>query len=151
MKYSIRSKEEMEKIAKNLVSSLVPNEFSAKVVGLYGNLGVGKTFFTQAVAKNLGIDEQIVSPTFVIEKIYRIDDGDKNREVRFDTLIHIDAYRLEKSEELLKLGWQNIVSDPKNLILVEWPEKIGDIMPTHTKIFIKHGKDENSREIEVVV
>lgn len=145
MKYSIRNKEDMEKVVKDFASSLVPKDGGAMVVGLYGNLGAGKTFLTQVLAKNLGINEQIVSPTFVIEKIYSLENN------KFSHLIHIDAYRLEKSEELLNLGWQNIISDPKNLILIEWPEKVEDIMPEHTKIFIKYGQNENSREIEVVV
>lgn len=141
MKYPIENKEEMERIIKDFTSSLVPNKNGAKVVGLYGNLGVGKTFFTQFVARNLGIEEQLVSPTFVIEKIYPLENK------KFSHLIHIDAYRLEKSEELLKLGWEKIISDPKNLILIEWPERVANIMPEHTKIFITHGQSDDSREV----
>ena len=68
---------------------------------------------------------------------------------KFKTLIHIDAYRLEKGEELAKLGWAEIISDPENLVLIEWPEIVADVMPkNHDKIKIKH-LDENSREFEI--
>jgi tRNA A37 threonylcarbamoyladenosine biosynthesis protein TsaE len=71
--------------------------------------------------------------------------SDKN----FSHIIHIDAYRLEKSSELLHLGWQEIIADPKNLILVEWPERVADIMPEHIRINFRHIENEQ-REIEIV-
>jgi tRNA threonylcarbamoyladenosine biosynthesis protein TsaE len=151
MKYTISTMEEMEKLAKETVSSLVPNIFSATVVGLYGELGAGKTTFTQSVARALGIGETVVSPTFVIEKIYRTVASSEHVASSFERLIHIDAYRLESGDELLKLGWKEIISDPKNLILIEWPERVADIMPEHTKVMINHLENETSREIEVVV
>lgn len=118
----------------------------ACVVGLYGDLGSGKTAFTQAVAKLLGIAENVTSPTYVIEKIYPI----HSLPTGFKHLIHIDAYRLEKSAELAHLGWGEIIKDPQNLILIEWPERVADIMPAdHIRLkftFI----DETTREIEVL-
>ncbi len=145
MKYEISSKEEIEKIAQDFIQDLEPKKDTATIVGLYGDLGAGKTTFTQAVAKHFGITETVVSPTFVIEKIYELV-GQK-----FTHLIHIDVYRLESSTELVNLGWNKIISDPSNIILIEWPEKVSDIMPEHIKIHIKHTKNETAREIEVVV
>lgn len=133
----------MERIAADFINGLGPKKQSATVVGLYGNLGAGKTTFTQAVAKGLGIDETVVSPTFVIEKIYELTSQ------KFSHLIHIDAYRLESSSELLSIGWNEIVSKPENLILIEWPERVSDIMPEHMKIQINHLDNENSREIAI--
>jgi tRNA threonylcarbamoyladenosine biosynthesis protein TsaE len=143
MKLISYSLEDTEKIARDFVHDLKPKSEGAKVIGLYGNLGAGKTTFTQSVAKALGVGETITSPTFVIEKIYELENQ------KFTHLIHIDAYRIEKSEELISLGFQNIVSDKNNLILIEWPEKIADIMPKHTKISLNPLENENSREIEV--
>ena len=142
MKYTSDSLEKTQKIAGDFVGSLSPTT-QAVVVGLYGNLGAGKTTFTQAVAKTLGILETVTSPTFVIEKIYELE----NR--KFTHLIHIDAYRLEKSEELLHLGWNEIISDPHNLILIEWPEKVADIMPGHIKINLKTLEKPDSRGIDI--
>ena len=145
MKQLVNNLEETEKVAQDFVTKVVPNSESATVVGLYGDLGAGKTNFTQSVAKVLGITESVVSPTFVIEKIYELTNQ------KFSHLIHIDAYRLESSKELLNLGWQKIASDPKNLILIEWPERVDDIMPNHIKVNLKHLENETSREIEIVM
>jgi len=62
-------------------------------------------------------------------------------------LIHIDAYRLEKDEELLHLGWQEIISEPENFILIEWPENVAGIIPENAKRISLKFVDENTREI----
>lgn len=143
MKFVAKNLEETQKIASDFVSDLKPLTEKAVVVGLYGNLGAGKTSFTQGVAKALGVEDTVVSPTFVIEKIYELKDK------KFEHLIHIDSYRIEKSEELLHLGWNEIISDPKNLILIEWPEQVSDIMPEHIQIKFSHTAEEE-REIEII-
>ncbi len=144
MKFISKNLEDTQKFAGDFIQNLTPKTNGATVVGLYGNLGAGKTTLTQSIARVLGVGETVTSPTFVIEKIYELA-GQK-----FTHLIHIDAYRIEKSEELLRLGWQEIVSDSQNLILIEWPEKVSDIMPKHIKVVLKTIEDETSREIEVV-
>ena len=158
-KFISNSLEETQKMANDFVGSIVPQEDRATVVGLYGNLGAGKTTFTQCVARVFGVSETITSPTFVIEKIYPIriygrerptSNGASEHKHNFSHLIHIDAYRLEKSEELLHLGWKEIISDSNNLILIEWPERVSDIMPEHIRVNFKTLDEENSREIEVV-
>lgn len=116
----------------------------AKVIGLIGDLGAGKTTFTQAFAEAFGVKEKVLSPTFVIEKIYKLKgQGD------FAHLIHIDAYRLNDPEELITLGWNEIIENPKNIILIEWADKVEKILPKDTqKIFFKF-IDEDRREIEM--
>jgi tRNA threonylcarbamoyladenosine biosynthesis protein TsaE len=144
MKYLSRSLTDTETYAGLALDffSVQKNRTAATLVGLYGNLGSGKTAFTQAVAKLLGVGESVTSPTFVIEKIYEISKGD------YRHLIHIDAYRLEQASEMMRLGWDGIIADPANLILVEWPEKIAEIMPeNHIKIHFTF-VDETTREIE---
>ncbi len=143
MKFTAKNLEETQKIAADFTRGLSPKKGSATVVGLCGELGSGKTSFTQGVASALGILETVVSPTFVIEKIYEL----KNQ--KFSRLIHIDAYRLEKSSELLHLGWPEIISDPQNLILIEWSERVTDIMPEHIRINFRHIENEQ-REIEIL-
>ena len=145
MKYTSKSLEETQKIAYDFLQNININNNSATVVGLYGDLGAGKTSFTQGLSKVLGVEDNIVSPTFVIEKIYELTNQ------RFTHLIHIDAYRLENSKELLNLGWEKIISNRDNLIVVEWPEKVADIMPEHIKINLKHSENQNYRDIEVMV
>ncbi|MDO8424077.1 MAG: tRNA (adenosine(37)-N6)-threonylcarbamoyltransferase complex ATPase subunit type 1 TsaE [bacterium] len=130
----------MNLLPQNLVDSLTTSS-QATMVALQGELGAGKTTFTQEVGKILGITENMHSPTFVIEKIYPIDfKGFKN-------LIHIDAYRIEKESELLHLGWEELIKNPENLIFIEWPENVPNLIsPDAKRISFKH-VDENTREI----
>ena len=141
MKHISRNFEEVRGIARDFLNTLNPIGDSSVVVALQGDLGAGKTTFAQAVGLELGVNESMQSPTFVIEKIYEIDwNGFKN-------LIHIDAYRLEKDEELLHLGWQEIISEPENFILIEWPENVAGIIPENAKRISLKFVDENTREI----
>lgn len=143
MKYISRDLIETQKIAHDFVTALNPYRDRAMVVGLYGDLGSGKTSFTQGIAKSFGVSENVTSPTFVIEKIYELV-GKK-----FTHMIHIDAYRLERSEELQHLGWQEVLADFNNLVLIEWPERVQDIMPQHIQIHFKTLEKPDSREIDI--
>lgn len=141
MKYLSRSLEETSKVARDFLGTL-GLEDRATVVALQGELGAGKTAFTQEVGKILGVVENMHSPTFVIEKIYSIDwKGFKN-------LIHIDAYRLEKDSELLHLGWEEVTKGSENLIFLEWPENVAGLIPTGAKRIYFQFIDETTREIE---
>jgi len=125
MQRSIHSAEEMKECAKEIIVSLLPQERSqALVLALTGDLGAGKTTFTQGVAEVLGIREAVVSPTFTIMRIYKI-----QREGPFSHLVHIDAYRLESADELIRLGWSALMKDPQHCIVVEWPERVSDCIP----------------------
>jgi tRNA threonylcarbamoyladenosine biosynthesis protein TsaE len=137
-----KSIEDTRAVATKLLESLSV-EGRATVVALYGDLGAGKTAFTQEAGKILGVEENMHSPTFVIEKIYKIDyKGFKN-------LIHIDAYRIEKESELLHLGWEEITSEPENLIFIEWPENVPNLIPEDSKkVFLKFITDD-TREVEI--
>lgn len=89
----------------------------AHVVGLSGELGAGKTTFVQHVAKALGVEEQIISPTFVIAQRYQ------TAHPVFTSLVHIDAYRLSDDAKDT-IGFVEYLGDPHNLVLVEWPENL---------------------------
>lgn len=119
----LRDAEEMGAFAAQFVSELTPRRDSATLVALSGELGAGKTTFVQAAAKALGVEEDVLSPTFVIEKIYPLKDQ------KFERLIHIDAYRLESSDELAALGFLELLKDQKTLILLEWPERAAELLP----------------------
>lgn len=113
----------------------------ATVVGLSGDLGSGKTTFSQAVARLLGVNEIVTSPTFVIEKIYKT-----NNSV-FDTFVHIDAYRLESASELENLGFYDLIRSPKTLVFIEWPEKVSAILPASLINIKFEFVDENTRKV----
>ena len=128
----------------------------ALVVGLEGDLGGGKTTFLQGFAKGLGIRQKILSPTFVIMKRFEIP---KSRHLtsNIQYLIHIDCYRISRPKEIFDLGFKEIISNPQNIVAVEWADHIRKIMPKKTiwavfelinknkrKIVIKNGKGKTS-------
>ncbi len=112
----------MRREATRFVANLAPRA-TATVIALSGELGAGKTTFTQGIAVALGIHEAVTSPTFVIEKVYELENQP------FKRLMHIDAYRLKDAHELEVLGWKEVILDPSNLVIVEWPERVADIIP----------------------
>ncbi len=101
-----------------------PAKKGATVIGLYGELGAGKTTFTKEIARLFGITRTVASPTFVLERIYTI-----APKFKFERFIHIDAYRLENGSELAPLDFDTLMKDPQNLIFLEWPEKVADALP----------------------
>ena len=150
-KKTLHSLTEMQDFARDFVQTLSPQETGATVLGLYGDLGAGKTSFTQGLAQALGVSDTVVSPTFVIMKKYELNPDHFKFEIlnlKFTHLIHIDAYRIEKPEEMIRLGWNDIISNKENLVVVEWPERVGANMPEHIKINFNH-ISENEREVEV--
>lgn len=127
----------------DLLDSLAPST-QATIVALQGELGAGKTTFTQEVGKLLGVTENMHSPTFVIMKVYEINykPARQSGGGGFKHLIHIDAYRLENDAELLHLGWEEIIKEPENLVFIEWPENVAGIIPENAKrISFKHVDD----------
>jgi tRNA threonylcarbamoyladenosine biosynthesis protein TsaE len=142
MEFLSKSLDDTERFATEFVEKLSINSGTgATVVGLYGNLGSGKTTFVQAVAKILGVKEHLTSPTFVIMKTYNL------KPTTFKSLVHIDAYRLKSGEELRKLGFEELLKNPGNLILIEWADLVSDILPPdHTKLKFEF-VDEKTRKI----
>lgn len=123
------SQEEVVTTAAMLLKHITPSVQGATVVGLSGDLGAGKTTLVAALAKALGVEGTVVSPTFVIAKFYELAD------TQWDTLVHIDAYRIDDIEELIPLGWETMCATPRTLIIIEWPERITAALPLHTQRF----------------
>ncbi len=141
--FTTKSLSETQTLASDWLKSLDTSLAEATIVGLYGNLGAGKTTFTQAVAKELGVGDIVNSPTFVIEKIY------ETKHPHFIRLVHIDAYRLENGKELQNLNFEELVNNAHNLIIIEWPENVKEILPeNHIRIHCEF-IDETSRKFEV--
>ena len=129
------------KLAKEL--SRIPFKKGALVVALQGELGSGKTTFLQGFAKGLGIKEKILSPTFIILRKFEIrnskslptgdlpkgdETNSKSKIQRPKTFYHIDAYRLKSACDLYELGWNEIIKDPQNIIVVEWADRVRGAM-----------------------
>lgn len=96
------------------------------LVTLTGDLGAGKTTFTQRLAAYLDITETVVSPTFVVMKSYNIPSHPD-----YDQLIHIDAYRFEDESEAGPLRLTELFQQPRTLICLEWPERISSVLPVN--------------------
>ena len=131
---------ETKEIAKEFARMLKPGA----VVSLIGDLGSGKTTFTQFVAKELGADAVVNSPTFLIQKEYRL----KNKQ-GIEMLYHLDLYRLENERQVEEVGLKEILLDKKGMTFIEWPEKAVALMPKDTyRIRFAH-IDDTTREIEI--
>jgi len=143
-KYITKNFEETQKLGEDFAKEILrqaqdKTSTTAVVLVLQGDLGGGKTTFLQGFAKGLGIKEKVLSPTYIIYRKFKI----KNNKYFY----HFDCYRINKPEEILELGWNDIISDPNNIVTVEWPEKTKKYIPkTAIKIKFKF-IDNNTREI----
>ena len=125
MEIITESEHETEKEAKRFIGLVEKNKNTeiATVIALFGDLGSGKTVFVKGISAELGVKERVISPTFVIERRYKVEHP------TISTLIHIDAYRLESSSSLLAIDWRNTVREKSNLICLEWPENVEEVIP----------------------
>ena len=128
-------------LAANILKS--PQKTKAVVLGLRGDLGGGKTTFLQGLAKGLRIKDKVLSPTFIVMRRMKIN------KAKFKNFYHLDCYRIEKDKELLTLGWENIISDSKNIVAIEWVDKIKKILPKDCLILEFEFLDKNKRKIIV--
>jgi tRNA threonylcarbamoyladenosine biosynthesis protein TsaE len=145
IEYISHSEQETSDIASdilNIISSRGAG-ISSTILALHGDLGSGKTAFTKMLARHFGVTETVVSPTFIIAKYYTLPPTAAWRK-----LIHIDAYRLDHGDDLRKLNFEREFADPTNLIVIEWPEKVVDILEDKdvTKINFEF-VDEGTRKI----
>ena len=144
-KYLTNNSQETQKVAATFAQQMLRQNptATAVVLGLKGNLGAGKTTFLQGFAEGLGINEVVNSPTFVIMKRFEIS------VVGFKNFYHIDCYRLNNPEEILQLGFEEIIKNPQNIIAIEWPEKIAGLLPKNIiEITFEH-LEENKRQISI--
>lgn len=143
---TVKTLAEFEEEAARFIGALAPSEHGATLVTLSGELGAGKTAFTKAAARALGVEGAVTSPTFVLEKIYALPPA-VGRAPVFKRLIHIDAYRLSSGRELAPLGFDELMRDSGNLVLLEWPEKVADALsPPAARVSIVADTDEGSVE-----
>ena len=150
------SSKQTKKIGKILAEEILklPLKNEAFILGLRGELGGGKTTFLQGFAKGLGIKKRILSPTFLIFKKFKIPSvkripSKNKKDSKFHSFYHIDCYRIKKERGILNLGFKEIISDSKNIIAVEWADKIKKIMPRNTIWIEFRFMNRNKREIVI--
>ena len=111
-------------LAKEILETKTKNK--AFVLWLKGDLGGGKTTFLQGLAKGLEVKEKITSPTFVIIKRFPLSG------YCFKNFFHIDCYRVNNEKEIIDLGLKDIIGNPKNIVAIEWADKIEKLLPKNT-------------------
>lgn len=149
MEIRTKSVQETKSIARDLALEVAraKNQPSAFVIALSGALGAGKTTFAQGFAQALGIKERVLSPTFVIMKIYAL-----QKRARARHFVHIDCYRIRSPRDLVHLGVKEIFKDARAIVLIEWPERIRGLIPGNVLwIRLKHGKKEQERVLTVKI
>ena len=125
--------EELEEAAKLLIETFPEN----RVFAFYGKMGAGKTTFIQVVCKTLGSDDYVTSPTFAIINEYS--DAD------FNPIFHFDFYRIKDIGEAFDLGYEDYLYSG-SYCLMEWPEKIEQILPKNI-VEVKITVDENEHRL----
>ncbi len=127
--YLTHSQEETQRIAAMFSNRLVPGD----VVALEGDLGAGKTTFTQGLVAALGSLARVKSPTFTVAHEYPIEGNSRIRRI-----VHSDFYRFSSAEELRELELESY-HDGATIFLGEWPERVGGVLPGETyRVFFKH-------------
>ncbi|MEK7462951.1 MAG: tRNA (adenosine(37)-N6)-threonylcarbamoyltransferase complex ATPase subunit type 1 TsaE [Patescibacteria group bacterium] len=156
-----KSKAQTQKIAVKLAKKIISESAGkhARVLALIGDLGSGKTAFTQGFIKSLGIKTHVPSPTFVIYRRYTISGSPTSRPAfqskevglpKFKFAYHFDLYRIQKPKEIINLDFRKIIKNPENIILIEWPEKILRFLPKNTIVIkLEHCKKANERHIKI--
>lgn len=125
-------------IAAELLSSMP----DGGTITLTGEMGAGKTAFAQGIALALGINRPVASPTFTLVSEYPLAGGRK--------LVHMDLYRIHTPDDLLAIGFTEYLQ-PGNVVVIEWPERGGDAIPSNAiSINITLGAESDERVIEVI-
>lgn len=140
--YEVNSVEETWAVAAELAKELRPGD----VVCLEGDLGAGKTTFTQGLAAALGVPGRVTSPTFCIVQEH---DARERREGRPSLLVHMDLYRLGGEEDVEDIGWEDYLSRGA-VIVVEWPQRAGSLIPASAwHVGFHMQKSEENRQITI--
>lgn len=136
------------------------------ILALEGELGSGKTTFAQGLAGALGIREKVLSPTFVLLKVYKLPALGRPAPLKsrafelraglagkkFRHLIHIDCYRLDSPQDLIQLGFKDLLKDQDAVLMIEWADRIKSLLPKNIlRIKFKHEKNPQERTIKFLV
>ena len=123
--FEVKSVEETWELARGFATELKRGD----VVCLEGDLGAGKTTFTQALAATLGVKGRVTSPTFCIVQEHRSEASAGKEPI---LLVHMDLYRLNGEDDVLAIGWEDYLAQGA-IIVLEWPERAGTLIPENAK------------------
>lgn len=145
------SVEKTQQRAKEILAKL--NGYN--LLALYGELGSGKTTFVQGLAQALGVKTNVQSPTFTLVKEHRIESRSNlpaqagKQEVSWKNLIHVDCYRVESAGDLKGVDLKEYWDDPDNLVVIEWAERVKNILPENRLDVCFEQTGEDQREITI--
>lgn len=122
MEYLTHSPQE----TRDLAQKILIEHPGITTIALHGDLGSGKTAFTKGIAQALNILEETTSPTFTLINVYQA------HHKHYDELVHVDTYRLNNQADLAAIGLIEYFNKPRTLVVIEWPEKITDMLPSNT-------------------
>ena len=139
--YNVNSVEETWELARQLAPELKPGD----VVCLEGDLGAGKTTFTQGLAAALGVPGRVNSPTFcIVQEHRRLSSSVSSPSL----LVHMDLYRLHNEDDVIAIGWEDYLAEGA-ILVVEWPERAGALIPPDARhLVFTHLEGEEARRIE---
>lgn len=126
-------------------SSFAQHMKGGEVLLLTGDLGAGKTSFTQGFAQGLGITHRIISPTFIILRSYGVPANQKGVEKFF----HVDLYRIQNENDIEGLGLPELMNKKEHVVVIEWPDRLGSLKPQQRWELSFTTLSENSREITI--
>ena len=118
--FTIASLEEIDKVAEDFIQYISESDLQSNIFAFYGKMGAGKTTFIKAICKALGVKDIVNSPTFTIINEYKSAKG--------FPIYHFDFYRINKLQEAYDIGVEEYFAGG-GLCLIEWPEKIAEILP----------------------
>ena len=138
----IRNEQEMMELGENLAKlnkKFVQSGDLAKVIELVGDVGVGKTTLVRGLAKELGVQEAVTSPSFTISRVYALPGG--------GNLVHYDFYRLGEPGLMVE-DLAEVLAEPKNVVVVEWAGGVTEVLPEgRLQVEISYN-DDGTREVE---
>lgn len=147
--FTTHSADETREIGKNFAKTLK----SGTLVCFEGNLGAGKTTFIQGMLEAFGAELPFVSPTFILMKQYDLLkpkrlDFQLEVELLIQRIYHADAYRLG-APEFREIGFEEWIADPQGVTLLEWPERIAELLPEKYVTVSIESISETERRIEI--
>lgn len=138
MENKVLSFDEINKIIDKLSQRIKTDNI--KSIALIGDLGTGKTHISKRICKNLGVTENVKSPTFTYLLEYDLEDI---------KIVHFDLYRLSNIDELYEVGYQEYVDADDTLLLIEWANNVPEVIEETSIVINLEYFDENSRSVSI--
>lgn len=133
MEIRIENIDQIRSAAREFIEKVLPEH---SVIAFYGKMGAGKTTFIKALCAELGVNDEVTSPTFALVNEYSIPTSQKEASPvggRLEgAIFHFDFYRIKRLEEVYDMGYEDYFYQKNALCLIEWPELVEELLPDDT-------------------